>query len=126
MIKLTFCICRLPHLTHEEFDRYWKDHHAELVRSYAKELRIRRYIQVPAYNNQAVQEKARKSRAAEFKEFDGIAELWWDSLNDLISALGTPEGAAADKVLLEDEKRFIDLSRSRLWYGVEREIISIR
>ena len=31
MIKLTFCLRRLPHLTREEFQTYWREQHAPLV-----------------------------------------------------------------------------------------------
>lgn len=37
--------------------------------------------------------------------------------------MSTPEGAAAGAALLEDEKRFIDLERSPLWLGREKEIL---
>ena len=126
MIKATFCLRRLPHLTREEFDRYWYEHHAELVRNYAKELRICRYVQVPVLNAPVLQEGLRASRGAELGVYDGVAEAWWESLEQLKAAFRTPEGAAAFRILLEDEKHFIDLARSRLWYGFEREIVSLK
>ena len=33
MIKLTFCLVRLPHLSREAFQRYWFETHAPLVES---------------------------------------------------------------------------------------------
>ena len=47
--------------------------------------------------------------------FDGVAELWWDSLDDLAAATATPDGRAAALALLVDERRFIDHARSPLW-----------
>ena len=35
---------------------------------------------------------------------------------------GNPEAAAAGRMLLEDERKFIDLSRSPLWWGEEKVI----
>ncbi len=35
MIKLVFCLRRLPTLSVSEFQRYWFDNHAELVRRHA-------------------------------------------------------------------------------------------
>ena len=31
MIKLTFCLHRLPHLSREDFQRYWFEKHAPLI-----------------------------------------------------------------------------------------------
>jgi hypothetical protein len=49
--------------------------------------------------------------------------LWWDSLDDMRAASGTPAGQAAGLALLEDERKFIDLARSPLFFGVEKTII---
>ena len=35
MIKLVFCLRRLPHLSREAFQRYWLDSHGPLVRKLA-------------------------------------------------------------------------------------------
>ena len=125
MIKLTFCVKRLPHLTREEFDQYWYEKHSQLVIKHAPALRIQRYVQVPVYGRSSAQENIRASRSAMEIEFDGVAELWWKSFQDLAEASRTDEGAKASAELLKDEKRFIDLSRSAIWYGQEREIFSI-
>ncbi len=45
MIKLTFCLIRLPHLTRAEFQDYWLNRHGPLVASVKDALRIRRYVQ---------------------------------------------------------------------------------
>lgn len=123
MIKLTICAKRLPHLTPEEFDAYWRDHHAPLLRSLAAVLRIRRYIQVPTYPDAAAQESIRASRNALKVTHDGYAQLWWDSFEDLSAVRASAEGAGALRALLEDERKFVDLARCQLWYGTEREII---
>lgn len=63
------------------------------------------------------------SRGTQAVDFDGCAELWWDSLDAHLAARKTPEGAKALQLLIEDERRFVDLGRSQLWYGTERSII---
>lgn len=56
--------------------------------------------------------------------FDGIAEIWYES-HEALETLGrNPEAKKASRELLEDEKRFVDLSQSPIWAGVEKEIIS--
>ena len=44
MIKLTFCLTRLPGFTREAFQDYWINTHAPLVASVKDTLRIRRYV----------------------------------------------------------------------------------
>ena len=56
--------------------------------------------------------------------YDGVAELWWDSVEDLAAPLADPAVRAAGEELLEDERRFIDLARSPLWLAREHEIVA--
>ena len=51
------------------------------------------------------------------------AELWFDSLEALAENGRRPEAQAAGALLLEDEKRFIDLPKSPLWWGQERVVV---
>lgn len=122
MIKLTFCLHRLPQLSREAFQEYWRNSHAPLVARHRAALRIRRYVQCHAMTidlNDAI----RAGRAAP-EMYDGVAELWWDGMDALQAALASPEGQAAGLALLEDERKFIDLPRSPLWFGRELEIFS--
>ena len=45
-------------------------------------------------------------------EYDGVAELWFDSLESANENARRPEAQAAAALLLEDERRFIELRRS--------------
>jgi uncharacterized protein (TIGR02118 family) len=123
MLKLVMCVKRLPQLTREQFDLHWRDRHGPLVRSHMEVLRIRRYVQTLALDDPLAQDSIRASRGALKAEFDGCAELWWDSSDELAAARETAEGRAALRQLLDDERRFLDLPRSQLWWGVERQII---
>jgi hypothetical protein len=53
--------------------------------------------------------------------FDGVAELWWNSFDDIMSN-DSAEAQAAGLALLEDERKFIDLPRSPLFFGEEKVI----
>ena len=121
MIKLTFCLVRLPHLSREAFQDYWYRTHAPLVASVAETLQIRRYVQLHSLPAEA-SEGLRATREAP-PEFDGVAELWFDGLEALAENGRRPEAQAAGALLLEDEKRFIDLPRSPLWWGQERVVV---
>jgi uncharacterized protein (TIGR02118 family) len=121
MIKLTFCLVRLPTLTREAFQDYWFKTHAPLVKSHREVLGIRRYVQLHSADP-AVSADIRASRGGP-EQYDGVAELWWDSFEDLASRLVKPAAIEAGRQLLEDEQKFIDLARSPLWWGEEKVIV---
>lgn len=123
MLKLIMCSTRLPHLTRAEFDLHWRETHAPLVIRHAPLLGIRRYIQTVPYADPAAQAQLQQGRGTLPVDFDGCAELWWDDMPSHLAARASQEGLAALRELIEDEKRFVDLSRSQLWYGTERSIV---
>ena len=120
MIKLMVCLRRLPALDRAAFQAYWRDHHAPLVSRHAAAMRLRRYVQCHMVDDPVAASlaAARGSPAP----FDGIAELWWDSLDDRAAARGDAARAAAAE-LLADERRFIDLSASPLFLVAEHAVL---
>jgi len=122
MIKLVFSVRRRADMSRAEFQRYWREQHAPLVKRHAETLHIRRYVQTHARDTD-LDETLSGSRGSELHVYDGVAELWWDSLEDLAGAAAREAGQAAGQELLEDERRFIDLSRSPLWLGEEHVVI---
>ncbi|MEA2638213.1 MAG: hypothetical protein QOE18_1270 [Chloroflexota bacterium] len=122
MIKLVFTLRRREDMTRVEFQRYWRERHAPLVKRHADALHIRRYVQVHGLDTD-LDEAVAGARGSEPRFYDGVAELWWDSLEELVAAFSSDAGQAAGGELLEDEKRFIDLPRSPLWFGEENVVI---
>jgi uncharacterized protein (TIGR02118 family) len=120
VVKLIFCLRRRPELSREEFQRYWRENHAGLVREHAETLRMRRYVQAHTISS-ATGDALRASRGAP-DPFDGVAELWWDEVADIDEAAATRDGRTAARALLEDERRFIDLDRSPVWLAHEYEL----
>jgi len=121
MLRLVFCLRRLPHLSRTEFQQYWRGTHAPLVLRHAAVLGIMRYVQLhtaPDPLNDAPQASRGGPEA-----YDGVAELWWESREELERVLGTPAGRQASLELLEDERRFIDLTHSPLFWADEHEVI---
>jgi len=118
--KMVFCLRRLPQIDAEEFARYWHDEHAPLFRRYAEALAVRRYTQThrrPGRLNEAL----REYRGAP-DGYDGVAEVWFDSLDELRAALTSEAGRAAADALIADERHFIDHSASPIWIAEEIEI----
>jgi uncharacterized protein (TIGR02118 family) len=122
MIKLVFCVRRKEGMGLDEFQRYWRETHGPLVAGNAEALRIRRYVQVHRRET-SIDGPARQQRGIESEPYDGAAELWWDSAEDIAAALEADEGRRAAAELLEDERRFIDLPRSALWLGEEHVVV---
>ena len=117
MIRVSFCLTRRADMSREEFQAYWRGTHVPLVAEHGAALGIKRYVQVhtlPAEANAGV----RASRGGP-EEFDGIAEAWYDSYEAAKAAFGSEAGRAAWKVLREDERAFIDLERSPIFFGEE-------
>src|SRR5262249_33867144 len=83
----------LQHLSRAEFQRYWRGTHGPLVARHAGVLGIKRYVQTHTLDHAANAMLAESRGAPE--EFDGVAELWWTSAEDLAAATNTPEGRAA-------------------------------
>lgn len=118
MIRLVYALRRAPGLTREEFQEHWRRRHGPLVAGLAGDLGLLRYVQTHTMASAAA-EAARQARGAMEPEYDGVAELWWESESALEAAMGSEAGRAAGATLLEDEQRFIDLPQSPLWLAHE-------
>jgi uncharacterized protein (TIGR02118 family) len=108
MVKLIYCISKKPELSVEEFQTYWRETHGPIA---GRIPGLRRYVQchtVPAlYGGQTP------------PAFDGAAELWFDDLETMRSAMGSAEVKAA----LEDEKNFIDHTRVASFVTEEKPVV---
>lgn len=122
MLKLIFCLRRLPHLSRVEFQRYWLDVHGPLVRRHAAALRVHRYVQAHTLDD-PLNDALRATRGSD-EAFDGVAELWWERRSDFEAATASEDGRAASLVLFEDERRFIDHARSPLFLTEEHPLIA--
>ena len=121
VLKLTFCLRRLPKLSLHEFQDYWLTKHGPLVRRLQPALGMVRYVQQHRLEGDLAAGMQRVRGAPE--PYDGVAELWWESEEAFRTARGS-EAREAGRLLLEDEARFIDLSRSPLWLNREQMIYS--
>ncbi len=92
MVCVIAIIKRKPGMAVEAFQEHWRTAHADIVR---KLPGIRRYVQ-----SHTIPSGYRKGEPA----WDGIAEIWFDSMEALRALRGSPEQAAVDA----DEPRFID------------------
>ena len=117
MIRLIYPLRRKAGMSREDFQQYWRDVHGPLVAQHSTTLAIHRYIQLHTLDD-PINDALAEARGGTEPEYDGVAELWWQHENDL-AAFGTAAGQAAGTELLEDEKNFIDLANSPLWFAYE-------
>lgn len=122
MIKMIFCLRRRAELSPAEFQSYWRERHAPLVAEVAPLLRIRRYVQSHSFNDPQLAGPV-AARGATVPPYDGVAELYWDSVDDLVAVNDSREAREAGRRLLEDERAFIDLSQSPLFWVRENHVI---
>jgi uncharacterized protein (TIGR02118 family) len=101
VIKLFVFLKRQPELTHDEFSTYWEETYAPLVTSVPEFAgKVRCYVQNHALLDAAVPGLA-------LSDFDGAAELWFDSLDDLTAVLEAP---GYRELILPGAEQFTDPS----------------
>ena len=105
MIKLVYCIGKKPGLTDEEFFRYWKNIHGPIG------------ARIPGLRT-LVQSHRRTLPDGRCPDYDGMAELWFDSMDALLAARKSPEWKASTA----DERNFIDHNKVA-WFVSEEHVI---
>jgi uncharacterized protein (TIGR02118 family) len=120
MIKFIYCVRRRADLTPEAFRKYWLENHGPLVKQCAQAMRAVRYVQSHTMET-PLNALARQARGT-LEPYDGLTELWWNNIEDLVQAWQTPEGKQANQILAEDEARFCDLSRCSVFFATEHTI----
>lgn len=122
MLKVVYCLRRLPELSHNQFLDYWRNVHAPLVRGHQRVLRIARYVQFHS-DLRSLTQKWHGFRGSPVR-YDGVAEIWYDSREALETLWQDPDAREASRLLFEDEQRFVDSFRSPVWCGEERTVIA--
>ena len=94
MVKVIALVKRRSNMAPEEFQRYWRERHPDVVTRLPE---LRRYVQ-----SRTLAGGYRRGEPI----YDGIAEVWFDSTDALRALSGTPALAA----VREDEMRFLDVA----------------
>ena len=93
-----------------EFQEYWLKKHGPFFQENAGVMRAKRYVQSHTVDT-PLNEGMRSSRGM-LPEYNGVAEVWFESEEDLMEAMGSPEMEKLGAALLEDEGNFIDHAKS--------------
>jgi hypothetical protein len=117
MVKLIYCLRRKPSLSLEEFQQHWLEHHSQ----YGKRVKtLRRYVQLHTLANDPIREAMAQAGASGVPTYDGIMMGWFDSLEAMQAEL-TKNPVVTEA--LEDEKYFIDHTRSTAFLSDEKVVV---
>ena len=109
MVKVIALLKKRDGMTQEEFSRYWEEQHGPLVRRVFPE--VERYVQ-----NHLVDPPR-----GEGPQIDGVAEVWYKDQQAWRAAVDfytSEEG----RVIRDDERKFIDVSRMIVLVSEEKVI----
>jgi uncharacterized protein (TIGR02118 family) len=120
MVKFVYMVRRRAELSPEAFRKYWIENHGPLVKSLASALRAKRYVQSHTLET-PFNQIAQQVRGTQ-PPYDGVTEIWFDKLEDLVAAAQTPEGQQANLTLAQDEARFCDLPNCSVFFTEEYTI----
>lgn len=109
MVKYIVMLRRKPGLTKQQFLKHWKEVHGPLVARISPG--IKKYIQSHPLEVPGIE-----------CEIDGIAELWFDNLEDLLRWRAW-RNTEAGKPLNEDEAGLIDMSQVGRFICQEHKIV---
>ncbi|MCB1512250.1 MAG: EthD domain-containing protein [Hyphomicrobiaceae bacterium] len=123
MIKITYTVFPRVDLDYRTAMRLWMEDHGALVVRHAESLRLVRYVQTPRGVFAAVEAAMARSRSIDPPHPLGLAELYWNSREELDFSFTDPVARNAYRELLEDEKRFAEWKLSSPWIGEERVVI---
>ena len=108
MVKFVACVRRKEGLSTEEFHDYWRNNHGPLVASVPEFWQyVRRYVQ-----GHTMTEPVPGFPPSDETAFDGIAELWFDSVEDVGQAFSHPRYL---EIIRPDEQKFVDFTASRIF-----------
>jgi uncharacterized protein (TIGR02118 family) len=85
MVKIVWLLKRAPHLSQEAFERWWLEYHVPVARTAPK---LRRYVV-----NLPQRPDGLAGKPTAECEWDGVAEQWFDTEDDLNAAYSRPVSA---------------------------------
>lgn len=122
IVKLIYVLHALPALGREACHLWWQTRHGAITRRYGTAMGFLRYIQSHTIDD-PMNDFLRGARNA-MPPYDGLTEVWFDRLQ-LAGVMNDPDcdGAEGFAQLLEDEPRFVDLSRATTWFAKEHVLV---
>ncbi|KAF2670830.1 hypothetical protein BT63DRAFT_423124 [Microthyrium microscopicum] len=101
LIKITEYLKKLPNITDEQFHQHWNSTHVNIA---MKSPLFRKHVR---YYNQfhiTPEDRALAAKLGPVLEYDGVVELWMDSMEDWEAIVADKEFLAT---IFPDEKKFL-------------------
>jgi len=114
MFKAMVLLKRKPGMSMQDFIDHYETRHAPLGVKYQTRMKryIRHFLHPAPYPLDGVKLEP---------EYDVLTELWFDDRRSYDEGMALMTAEEANRVLSEDEQRFLDLSKSRLAFIEEHE-----
>ena len=117
-VKATYLLTRRGDLTQDQCHETWLRDHGPLVARFAQPMQMAKYVQSHAI---APDVNAGLQAGRNFEPpLDGLTEVWVNSLDEMQG--GGEAARHAGAALVEDERRFVQMDRSRLFLTREHLI----
>jgi hypothetical protein len=116
-VKVTYLVVKKDGMTRDACHKTWLDDHGPYVTQFAKSLNMDKYVQSHTITDTLSETLRQNSGFAE--ALDGITEIW------IVDPSKSPQDIAATEgnmKLIEDEKRFVELGKSRCFVTKEHVI----
>jgi uncharacterized protein (TIGR02118 family) len=107
VIKVVYCISKKAGLSDEEFFDYWQNVHGPIG------------ARIPGLRKLVQSHRLQIAEDSHSADFDGVAELWFDSVGSLLAARETFEWKASSA----DEANFIDHKKVAYFVSEERVLL---
>jgi len=119
VIKLIYLFSKRPGMTLDEFRTYYEEKHLRIFDAQLKSPELGQYItrHVRRYLTPVKDRMSDVTRS----EFDAILEIWFRSEEAYDAYINSPIDADLRKVVIEDEERFLDRSRTQCYVVDERD-----
>lgn len=118
-IKCTYLLTKRDDITQAACHETWLDPHGPLVRSFADVSNLATYVQshtiAPEVNARIVAERGFAP------PLDGITEVW---IADPAASQSNDETRKAGEAMIKDERRFVEMGKSRCFFTKEHVIFN--
>jgi len=114
MVRMLYCVMREDSVSLKDFRNYFDGEHQKLISEAAQILNATGFQQ--SLTLMIDQNFAFMVERGTGMPYDGVIELWWNNPGDLEKIMATEEVQAKAEDLFRQANRYIDMSRSKLFF----------
>jgi len=119
MITLNLLVRRKADVSAEKFREFWMGEHADRVCTLSAKLGIRRYTKCETQHDDEVNLALQNMYGTSSDAYDFVDQMVINDIEDFRAGLNDPETTSAVQSLYEISARFMEQSRSDLWFSAD-------